>query len=316
MSNVVTREQFIEACPVDLKKRIDDFFIFYMQKKKGPPAAAANSGSGSGSGFSTGPKAPAASSSTGSQQQQRYYQGKKTMSASMNSFKKPFEKASATSEFETVHSAFKGILSKLNENNHDVVWKEIVALNLGHFAAAPVADGNGDDGWSHVISGKKNSALASPANVTDLAQTMYLYSRNCHMYLREYIQLITLFKLNKDLILYGNQYVETVLHDLDHAKEQKEYNLLTHAVACELFNRGHITKSKFIETCLAQMCDGTEAHTEILLQNMTKCGKLVCKQKSVAEIIATLTTWAREKKFSGKIHYNLIDLLELIEEAF
>jgi len=309
MSNVVTREQFIEACPVDLKKRIDDFFIFYTQKKKGgPPGAPMKAAATTG----------ASASASASASAQRYYQGKKTMSASMTSFKKPFEKASAASEFETVHSAFKGILSKLNENNHDVVWKEIVALNLGHYAAAPAADGNADDGWSHVVTAKKSSSssLASAANVTDLAQTMYLYSRNCHMYLREYIQLITLFKQQKELVLYGNQYVETVLHDLDHAKDQKDYNLLTHAVACELFNRGHITKTKFIDACLTQMADGTEAHTEILLQNMTKCGKLVCKNKSVAEIIATLTAWAQEKKFSGKIHYNLIDLLELIEDAF
>ena len=317
MSNVVTREQFIEACPVDLKKRIDDFFIFYTQKKKGAPGGPGGPGGG-GPATKGSPYSATASSSSSSVAgaagaaagAQRYYQGKKTMSASLNSFKKPFEKALAVSEFETAHSAFKGILSKLNENNHDVVWTEIVALNLGQYAAAPMADGNTDDGWSHVVSTKKSSSLASATNVTDLAQTMYLYSRNCHMYLREYIQLVTLFKQTKDLVLYGNQYIETVLHDLDHAKEQKEYNLLTHAVACELFNRGHITKTKFIDTCLSQMADGAEAHTEILIQNLTKCGSLVSKQKRVVEIIAALGAWVQEKKFSGKIHYNLIDLLE------
>ena len=119
------------------------------------------------------------------------------------------------------------------------------------------------------------------------------------------------------MLLYANQYIESVVLDLDKTKDDnKEYNLLTHAVACELFNQGHLTKTKFIDTCLSQMADGTDCHTEILIQNLTKSGKLLYKNKKVSELLDTLATWTKEKKFSGKIHYNLIDLLELIEETW
>ncbi len=324
MSNIVTRAQFIEACPLDLKKRIDDFFVFYSQKKKqgggggGPPpsssspaAAAAfasdkRSYSGGGSGGGSG--------SSGIKR------------ASLNHFKKPFEK-SVVSEFDSAHVSFKGILTKLNENNQDSVWKELLALKLEKFipaapsaAAAAAAAAAGDDdggGWSSVVSHKKSAAAAaattttgSLAQVKDLAQTMYLYSRNCHMYIKEYVELVARFKQSHEWQMIGTQYIEAVMFDLDNPKaaEQHQYNVLTHSVCSELFLRGLMTKTKYIDCCLVKMGDGTETHTDILIQNMTKCGAVVAENAQVVKLCAAIGQWIKEKKFSGKLHYNLIDL--------
>ena len=101
MTDIVTREQFIDACPAELKKRIDDFFVFYSQKKKsnvfsGPPETG-----------------------------KKFYkdQGKFEKKNNMTSFKKPFEKK--VSEFEKALIDFKGILSKLNENNQDDYFEDL-----------------------------------------------------------------------------------------------------------------------------------------------------------------------------------------------
>jgi hypothetical protein len=323
MSNIVTRAQFIEACPPDLKKRIDDFFVFYSQKKKQgsssipPPSSSAS---------------PAAAAAFASDKRgfQSGGSGSGIRKASLTHFKKPFEKP-VVSEFETAHVSFKGILSKLNENNQDSIWKELQALKLEKFipsGAAPAGDAaaaadDADGGWTSVSSSSSShkksswasavSSSPSPAatatQVKDLAQTMYLYSRNCHMYIKEYIELVSRFKQSHEWQMIGTQYIEAVMYDLDHPQQQQQqYNTLTHSVCSELFLRGLMTKTKYIECCLVQMGDGTAEHTEILIQNMTKCGALVAKHASVVKLRESIDKWIKEKKFSGKIHFNLIDL--------
>jgi hypothetical protein len=325
MSNIVTRAQFIEACPPDLKKRIDDFFVFYSQKKKqGPPSSSV--------------PPPLSSAATadrragaGGYQSGGYQSGSGIRKASLTHFKKPFDKP-VVSEFETAHVSFKGILSKLNENNQDSIWKELQALKLERFipsgaagaAAAAAAAAADDDGWTSVSSSSSHkksswasavssspspSPAATATQVKDLAQTMYLYSRNCHMYIKEYIELVSRFKQSHEWQMIGTQYIEAVMYDLDHPQQQQQqYNTLTHSVCSELFLRGLMTKTKYIECCLVQMGDGTAEHTEILIQNMTKCGALVAKHASVVKLREAIDKWIKEKKFSGKIHFNLIDL--------
>lgn len=318
MSNIVTRAQFIEACPPDLKKRIDDFFVFYSQKKKqGPSSSVAQPPLSSAS--------PAAAAAEKRAAGGGFQSGGGIRRASLTHFKKPFEKP-VVSEFETAHVCFKGILSKLNENNQDSIWKELQGLKLEKFipSSASAAAAADDDGWTSVSSSSshKKSSWASAAaasssspspaatatHAKDLAQTMYLYSRNCHMYIKEYIELVSRFKQSHEWQMIGTQYIEAVMYDLDHPNQQQQYNTLTHSVCSELFLRGLMTKTKYIECCLVQMGDGTAEHTEILIQNMTKCGASVAKHASVVKLRESIDKWIKEKKFSGKIHFNLIDL--------
>lgn len=313
MSNIVTRAQFIEACPLDLKKRIDDFFVFYSQKKK-------QGGGGGGPLPPSSSSSPAAAAAFASDKRSYGTSNSGIKRANLTHFKKPFEK-SVVSEFDSAHVSFKGILSKLNENNQDSVWKELQALKLEKFipataaAAADAADDGGGGGWTSVVVSHKKSAATttgSLAQVKDLAQTMYLYSRNCHMYIKEYVELVSRFKQNIEWQMIGTQFIEAVMFDLDNST--KAADALTHSVSSELFLRGLMTKAKYIDCCLVKMGDGTEAHTDILIQNMTKCGHVVAKNAQVSKLCAAIDQWIKEKKFSGKIHYNLIDLLELIQE--
>ena len=115
MADVVSREQFIEACPADLKKRIEDFILFYSQKKKtngfsGPPETGKKFHKHEGGRF-------------------------EKKNNNLVGFKKPFDKK--VSEFEQVLTDFKGIMSKLNENNQDSIWTEIQALLLNNLTFQP-----------------------------------------------------------------------------------------------------------------------------------------------------------------------------------
>jgi hypothetical protein len=299
MADIVTREQFIEACPIELKKRIDDFLVFYSQKKKTNTFQSAPD---------TGKKFY--KNDTGSSK----YENKKN---NMNSFKKPFEKS--VSDFEKTFIDFKGTLSKLNENNHESIWNEILELHLENYAVnTPV-----DDGWSSVSNGKKVS-VGDINQSKNISSALYQYSRNCNMYLKQYIDLIVYMRKSKVLVPFSNGYVDLVLADLEtQKKDNRDYNVLTHSICCELYLNNLMTKKTFIDKCIVDIYDRVntnmeedtpnDEHMEIMIQNMTKCGALICKTSEVSEIIDELEEWKENKVFSGKIHYNLIDLIELME---
>lgn len=301
MADIVTREQFIEACPIDLKKRIDDFLVFYSQKKKSNAFQSVPE---------TGKKFYKNDSSK--------YENKKN---NMNSFKKPFEKA--VSEFEKTFNDFKGTLSKLNENNHESIWTEILQLHLENFAVnVPVVD----DGWSSVTHAKKGSSTNTNAvnNSKDISLALYQYSRNCNMYLKQYVELIIRMRKSKDLVPFSNGYVDYVLVDLDKPKDDnRDYNVLTHSICCELFLNNLMTKKTFVDKCIVDIFDKVntnmeddtpnDEHMEIMIQNMKKCGALINKTSEVSDVIDELKEWKENKTFSGKIHYNLIDLVEIME---
>ena len=294
MTDIVTREQFIDACPADLKKRIDDFFVFYSQKKKsnvfsGPPETG-----------------------------KKFYkdQGKFEKKNNMTSFKKPFEKK--VSDFEKALIDFKGILSKLNENNQDVVWTEIVELHLEKYFTVAEDDG----GWSTVGSNGKPTSSVDQAK--EISTSLYQYSRNCNMYLSQYIELVNRFRKYKELTVLYTDYVDLVMADLDNLREDnREFNVLTHSICCELFTNGLMTKKKFVTSCVSMVHERvvkqliakkqTDEVMEILIQNMTKSGKSLVGTTELDAVRSDLVKWSESKTFSGKIHFNLIDLVELMQ---
>ena len=291
MTDIVSREQFIEACPADLKKRIDDFFVFYSQKKKsnvfsGPPESS-----------------------------KKYYkdQGKFEKKNNMTNFKKPFEKK--VSDFEKTLIDFKGILSKLNENNQDVVWTEIVELHLEKFLTAAEDDG----GWSTV--GSNGKATCAVDQAKEISMALYQYCRNCNMYLSQYIDLVNRLRRCKELTVLYSNYVDLVMSDLDNLREDnREFNVLTQSICCELFKNGLMTKKKFFTSCISMVYDrvvkhlaykkSTDEMMEILIQNMSKTSKELDGSNEVDHVRKDLVKWSENKTFSGKIHFNLIDLVE------
>ena len=296
MTDIVTREQFIDACPAELKKRIDDFFVFYSQKKKsnvfsGPPETG-----------------------------KKFYkdQGKFEKKNNMTSFKKPFEKK--VSEFEKALIDFKGILSKLNENNQDVVWTEILGLHLENFLNPNVDE----DGWSTVGSTNKKNSNGPADQAKEFSSSLYQYCRNCSMYLSQYVELVNRLRKCKEFTLLYSQYVEFVMTDLDNIREDnREFNVLTHSICCELYNTGLITKKKFLASCVSMVHErvvkqlsvnkSTDEMMEILIQNMTKSGKSLVGSTELDTVRSDLVKWSESKTFSGKIHFNLIDLVELMQ---
>lgn len=294
MTDIVSREQFIEACPADLKKRIDDFFVFYSQKKKsnvfsGPPESG-----------------------------KKFYkdQGKFEKKNNMTSFKKPFEKK--VSDFEKALIDFKGILSKLNENNQDVVWTEIVELHLEKYLNTT----EDDNGWSTV--GSNGKAMNSLDQGKEISMALYQYCRNCNMYLTQYIELVTRLRKYKELSILYTNYVDLVMSDLDNLREDnREFNVLTHSICCELFKNSLMTKKKFITSCISLVHDrvvkqlasskSTDEMMEILIQNMSKTASELNNTSEVEVVRKNLLEWSENKKFSGKIHFNLIDLVELMQ---
>lgn len=296
MADIVTREQFIEACPADLKKRIEDFFVFYSQKKK----------SGGFSGPPEGGK--------------KFYKndgGRFEKKNNLSGFKKPFEKK--VSEFEQVVTDFKGILSKLNENNQDSIWKEIQTLRLERY----IPSTGGDEGWNDVtVGGKSMSSVME--NYRDLSNALYQYSRNCSMYLKQYLELLVRLHSTNDLATLTNEYIDLAIADLDNPKaENKEFNLLTHSICCEMYMNDLMTENKYIIKCILQVFNSIkiglvsgksiDEPMEILIQNITKCGEYLTDSAEVQDVIKTLVEWKNEKKFSGRIYFNLMDLVELVE---
>ncbi len=297
MADVVTREQFIEACPADLKKRIEDFFVFYSQKKKT-------------NGFSGPPE-------TG-KKFHKHDGGRFEKKNNLVGFKKPFEKK--VSEFEQVLTDFKGILSKLNENNQDSIWTEIQSLRLERY----IPSTGDDDGWNDVV-GKGKTISSSVENYKDISVTLYQYSRNCSMYLKQYFELIVRLYANKDLRTLTEQYMDLVLTDLHNPKsDSKEFNLLTHNICCEMYLNDLMPEQKFIINCILQIFNSVKAglnsgksvdeYMELLIQNITKCGEYVSGSDEVDNVIHTLVDWKNEKKFNGRIYFNLMDLVEIIEK--
>jgi alcohol dehydrogenase YqhD (iron-dependent ADH family) len=57
----------------------------------------------------------------------------------------------------------------------------------------------------------------------------------------------------------------------------------------------------------------TDEMMEILLQNMTKTGKTLVSTSELDIVRSDLIKWSESKTFSGKIHFNLIDLVELMQ---
>jgi hypothetical protein len=297
MADIVTREQFIEACPPDLKKRIEDFFVFYSQKKKS-------------NGFSGPPE--------GGKKFHKNDGGRFEKKNNLAGFKKPFEKK--VSEFEQVVTDFKGILSKLNENNQDSIWKEIQTLRLERY----IPSIGGDEGWNDVAPGGK-SISSTVDNYKDISTALYQYSRNCNMYLKQYFELLVRLHSCNELATLTNDYIDFAIADLDSPKsENKEFNLLTHSICCEMYMNDLMTESKYIIKCVLQIFNSIKAnlesgksvdeHMEILIQNITKCGEYLTDSAEVQDVIKTLIGWKNEKKFTGRIYFNLMDLVELIEQ--
>ncbi len=295
MTDIVTREQFIDACPAELKKRIDDFFVFYSQKKKsnvfsGPPETG-----------------------------KKFYKDQgKFEKNNMTGFKKPFEKK--VSEFEKALIDFKGILSKLNENNQDVVWTEILVLHLENFLN-PNVDENG---WSTVGGNGKKSSTSPADQAKEISSALYQYCRNCNMYLSQYVELVNRLRKCKELTLLYSQYLDLVMNDLDNIRDDnREFNVLTHSICCELYNNGLMTKKKFVTSCVSMIHErvvkhlslkkSTDEMMEILIQNITKTGKSLVGTPELDTVKSDLVKWSESKTFSGKIHFNLIDLVEVMQ---
>jgi hypothetical protein len=296
MADIVTREQFIEACPSDLKKRIEDFFVFYSQKKKS-------------NGFSGPPE--------GVKKFHKNDGGRFEKKNNLSGFKKPFDKK--VSEFEQVVTDFKGILSKLNENNQDSIWKEIQSLRLERY----IPSTGGDEDWNDVAPGGK-SVSSTMENYKDLSTALYQYSRNCSMYLKQYFELLVRLHSTNDLAKLTNEYIDFAIADLESPKtENKEFNLLTHNICCEMYMNELMTESKYIIKCILHVFNSIKAGLasgksvdepmEILIQNITNCGKYLTESAEVQDVIHTLFDWKNEKKFNGRIYFNLMDLVELVE---
>jgi hypothetical protein len=297
MADVVSREQFIEACPADLKKRIEDFILFYSQKKKtngfsGPPETGKKFHKHEGGRF-------------------------EKKNNNLVGFKKPFDKK--VSEFEQVLTDFKGIMSKLNENNQDSIWTEIQSLRLERY----IPSTGDDEGWNDVGTNGKSHTV-SVDNYKDISTALYQYSRNCSMYLKQYFELIVRLKSNKELVQLANSYIDLTIKDLENPKvDNKEFNLLTHEICCELFINDLMTDSKYITNCILYVFNSVKAGLnsgksvdepmEILMQNIKNCGQYLSDSEEVGDVISTLVQWKNEKKFTGRIYFNLMDLVELVE---
>lgn len=271
----ISREQFMEVCPEVLKKRIDDFFIYYSEKKKNPFISSSDTSKK----FHSNDKFEPRKKKTGT------------------CFRKPFE--NNASELEKFYIDYRGVLSKVNENNQDAIWKEIQDLQLEKYI-------------SDISTVQK-----------EISNILYQYIRNCNMYLKEYIHIINKMKKSKELQHYSNEFISLVLNDLDNPKiDDKQYNILTHNILCECTNTNLITKKKFIKTGLQDLHmkilknleeeEDYQENIDILIQNMRRIGKQIYKQNEVSKIIDELTQWKNKKFFNGRIHFNLIDLIDEI----
>jgi hypothetical protein len=53
---------------------------------------------------------------------------------------------------------------------------------------------------------------------------------------------------------------------------------------------------------------------EILIQNISKCSEYLTDSDEVQDVIEVLTEWKNEKKFSGRIYFSLMDLMDIINQ--
>jgi hypothetical protein len=289
----ISRDQFMEVCPETLKKRIDDFFIYYSEKKKNP--------------FTT-----SAEPSKKFYSKEKFEPKKKTSSTN---FRKPFEKDST--ELEKFFIDYKGVISKVNENNQEAIWRELLQLNLEKYITEPnrTLDENSS-------SPPKKSDTSTQK---EIARVLYQYTRNCSMYLKEYVEIVSRLKKSKELSVYSVEYLQMVINDIDTPKENdKEYNILSHNIFSECTNANLITKKKFITAGLQAIHqrildnleegESNEECMDILVQNMKRVGKQIYRQKEVERIIHEMAGWRASKTFSGRLHFNLIDMLSEIEK--
>ncbi len=292
----ISREEFMEACPQVLKQRIDDFFVYYSEKKKNPFSSTSDSS-------------------------KKFYSKDKfdnKKRPSNTNFRKPFERDS--SEIDKFFIDYRGVLSKVNETNLDAIWKELQELHLEKYITDPSKTIDSNDGWA--VAGKKstNQDTTISNNQTEISRALYQYTRTCNMYLKEYIEIVNRMKKSKDLNVYTNEYLQFLYNDLDKPKEDdKEYNILTHQILSECTMMNLVTKKKFIQSGLQTIHqqilknieegESNDEYMDILIQNMKRVGKQIYKQKEVATIIEEMTEWKNSKIFSGRLHFNLMDIL-------
>ena len=297
-SKTISREEFMELCPEVLKKRIDDFFIYYSEKKKNPFSSSSDTS-------------------------KKFYSKDKfePRKKSSTNFRKPFEKDS--SELEKFYIDYRGVLSKVNENNQDAIWKELLDLHLEKYVTDSTKTIDSNDGWSTAGPKKVDSNTSSVQK--EISNLLYQYTRNCSMYLKEYIDIVNKMKKSKELNAYSVEFVQLVSNDIDNPKtDDKEYNILTHNILCECTNTNLVTKKKFIQSGLQDIHqlilknfeegESTDENMDILIQNMKRLGKQIYKQKEVVKVIEELTKWKNSKTFNGRIHFNLVDLVSEIEK--
>jgi hypothetical protein len=289
MARVISREQFMDLCPADLKKRIEDFIVYYSEKKK------------NASSIDSTKKFDNYSSRDGS----KHYQKKKPSNVN---FRKPFEKDMST--YEKFFVDYRGILSKVSENNGDAIWKELSELHLEQYISNPEVK-------LTETSITYDLAKNHQANISFI---LYQYTKSSSMYLKEYVELVGKMKKSKDLAPFSVEYTQFVYNDLLKPREDdKEYNVLTHKILAELTSIGLITKKKFIASGIVgicyqieknlEECESNDETVEILTNNMRRMGNLIYKDKEVSSVIEKMTGWKATKTFSGKLHFNLMDTL-------
>lgn len=291
----ISREEFMEVCPEVLKKRIEDFFIYYSEKKKTTPFGGT------------------VDTSKKFHSKDKFEPRKKQ---NTSNFRKPFERDS--NELEKFLINYKGVLSKVNENNHDAIWKELLDLELEKYITDPSVS-------LEAKQNSKNTSFGQSQGQKDIAKILYQYTRTCNLYLKQYIDIVNRMKKSKELSPYSIEFLMLLMNDLEHPKENdKEYNVLTHAILCECTNTNLIVKKKFITIGLQENHikiirnleenEPTDELLTILIQNIKLVGKQIYKQKEVTKIIDDMIEWKNTKMFSGKLHFNLIDLLSEIEK--
>jgi hypothetical protein len=289
MARVISREQFMDLCPADLKKRIEDFIVYYSEKKK---TASSSDSTKKFENFS-------------GRDGSKHYQKKKPSNIN---FRKPFEKD--MSSYEKFFVDYRGILSKVSENNQDAIWKELLELHLDQYVSNPEVK----------LSDTSVFYDLTKNHQANIAFILYQYTKSSSMYLKEYVELVGKMKKSKELSPFSVEYTQLVYNDLSKPKEDdKEYNILTHKIFAELTSIGLITKKKFISSGIVAIsyqieknleeCESNEEPLEILMNNMRRMGNLIYKDKEVANVIEKMMGWKTTKTFNGKLHFNLMDTL-------
>lgn len=328
----IHRDVFMEVCPEDLRRKMEDFMIHYNEKKRTAaphPSQSGESSSGAGN-----------HSARGRGNRGRGFHGAGNRG---NRMAGPKGLNQAMSEFDKFLTDFKGILSKLNDTNRDAIWAEIQTLNLQRClpnyvpTAMPVREEKptGNDGWT-TIAHKKGAVMKAieceEGQWRDIVRAVYQYTRSCHMYMADYVDIIAKFRQATELQELAMEYVSMVFADVKTMTAitdmedndivddcTKEGFILTNGILGELFNANLLTKKKFMTECLQPQFDtilqdikaGVKPITrlELFLGLLNKSGK-VLKASSIEPILTTMNQWVSEKKFQGKVHYNMMDTLD------